>query len=344
MSLTPYNRQTAGEVPSSRQTNRLQTDLERLSQITAAGELTVSEDAGGRGVQDVGLKGFPARITNHATGNAYGFLRLDESEPGTFPDLESEQPESGNGTDLAAYELTGLTTVPTNTKVMLYPLGFAPGYVFTATPCGWCADYYTANVPTGGVSPVGTVGDALSWVLVGAGTVTDARDVAETTLTIPAGSGPVVVHGAFHGYFQWLSTGSYGSAWAWMTATVKLLSGAGGLASATIPVFGAQLYAFLDDVMGGPLQTGIFTGDEIEDSGSLGFYQGRGGIYYRINVEDEDVVLLWRVTTRLSTAPEVTSVDSDWTGRFGPLNIGNGGTYLAYDKLCCAGGCAPAAP
>ncbi len=104
--------------------------------VTGSGNLAVSGRPPDNGltaltIEDWSPRGFWAVITSHATGNAYGFARLDDGDPTTFPELDGA-PEVGDGTLLAAYEVTGRTDVPTDgtAKVWLRPLRSAPGLAF----------------------------------------------------------------------------------------------------------------------------------------------------------------------------------------------------------------------
>jgi hypothetical protein len=90
-------------------------------------------DVGGQVLRDFRQRGFWARITAHpdAATNAYGFIRADDFTPATFPSLTGAI-EQGDGVSLAAYEVSGSLTVPTDGSaiVWLEPLRGAAGYSF----------------------------------------------------------------------------------------------------------------------------------------------------------------------------------------------------------------------
>ncbi len=100
-----------------------------------SGALSV-EGIGGGGapplLRDHTARGFLARITAHGTANAYGFARVDEGLPATVPELEGDAAISGDGEALAAYEIGGSTSVPTDGSVIawLEPLRGGVGYHF----------------------------------------------------------------------------------------------------------------------------------------------------------------------------------------------------------------------
>ncbi len=123
--------------------------------MTGSGNLGVSGRPPDNGltaqtIEDWSPQGFWAVITSHAAGNAYGFARLDDGDPATFPELDGAA-EVGDGTLLAAYEVTGRTNVPTDgtVKVWLEPLRTAPGLAF----------FYPVGIGGGGGTTGNCVGD-----------------------------------------------------------------------------------------------------------------------------------------------------------------------------------------
>lgn len=81
-----------------------------------------------------------AKITGQAAAtNRYAWTEIDESDTAAFDTgLSSGFAQTGASTvgDLPAYEINGLTTVPTGTRVRLYPAGDLRYYVFQYAPPG----------------------------------------------------------------------------------------------------------------------------------------------------------------------------------------------------------------
>lgn len=119
MPQPPYRRPPAGEPPSSAQTARVMSDLERLSYIHSSGELSVVEGGMERQVQDYTPKRVYARISGAAggTGADYPWTGVDESSS-TLADLTATvYPLSGTATSIPFREINGRTDVPTGAKV-----------------------------------------------------------------------------------------------------------------------------------------------------------------------------------------------------------------------------------
>lgn len=89
----------------------------------------VSAGGSGQVIQDTRPNGFWASVM-HVSGGAYSFVRIDDGDT-SYPELE-DTPDTGDGTDLAAYEINGSTTVATDSKVWLEPNRFGDGFTFAA--------------------------------------------------------------------------------------------------------------------------------------------------------------------------------------------------------------------
>ncbi len=122
--------------------------------LIGSGGIVVGADA----VRDARPQGFYARITAQpdTAVAAYGFARVDDSG---FAALTGDAATFGDGTSLAAYEVTGRTDVPADGTAVVWcePLRNAVGYGFR----------YAITAGGGGVTGSGTVSRIPRWTSAG---------------------------------------------------------------------------------------------------------------------------------------------------------------------------------
>lgn len=174
-----------------------------MSAESAVGSGALSVEGIGSGgapplLRDHTARGFLARINAHGTANAYGFARVDEGLPATFPELEGDAAITGDGSTLAAYEITGSTSVPTDGSVIawLEPLRGGVGYHFAYGAVA--ASTYGQHVLTSSTSvPTSNVWTASGLsVTVAAGTYEFLARVPCSALL--SGSGMGLVYGRLY--------------------------------------------------------------------------------------------------------------------------------------------------
>jgi hypothetical protein len=114
--------------------NRLKADVENLGGATGAGDLLAVETGGQRQFLDASQVPIFAIINAQpdTAKNAYGFVRCDDGQDGTYP-AQVGTTEEGDGTALIAWESTGNLNVPIDgsVKVLCTPNRLAAGYTFT---------------------------------------------------------------------------------------------------------------------------------------------------------------------------------------------------------------------
>ncbi|HVL14760.1 MAG TPA: hypothetical protein VM529_19465, partial [Gemmata sp.] len=134
MPTPPFRRPSRGQPPASSQTARMMGDLERMSQTAGSGDVGFGQGGGGIQFLDSRPVGFWAVIQNQVgSTNAYGFLRVDDGDGGTYPTLDpTHTTAQGDGEDVPAYEVAGRTDVPADGTVTawLEPNRMGPGYTF----------------------------------------------------------------------------------------------------------------------------------------------------------------------------------------------------------------------
>jgi len=130
--MIPGNIPLRGRMPTATQQREMQRTLNYLNNpvLSQNGYNTVSISPEGVAVRNYATERVLGKITGHGTGNRYSFVQVIQTDQtGTVAVLDGGV--SGSTTDMSAYEMNGLTTVPTNAIVELVPTwGANPGYGF----------------------------------------------------------------------------------------------------------------------------------------------------------------------------------------------------------------------
>ncbi len=125
--LLPGQQYTATEL------NELARQVAQSSRITGSGNLAAVATGLGTIYRDLSDEAIYARITGSPTGAKYPYVEVVRNSDGTTTDITAANGgRHGTATDTPAVELTGSTTVPTNTIVQLTPLPGGGGWGFVA--------------------------------------------------------------------------------------------------------------------------------------------------------------------------------------------------------------------